>query len=141
MCSSDLSGGAPLFAHGCSGADVAIVEGVMGLYDGRTGAGSFGSTAHVARLLSAPIVLVVDAAAQGRSVAAVVHGFRSFEPGLRIAGVILNRVGSFRHADILREALDEVGTQVLGTMYRSDAVAAPSRHLGLVPVVDRKSVV
>jgi cobyrinic acid a,c-diamide synthase len=131
----DLIG--PLFAHGCAGADIAIVEGVMGLYDGRTGAGSFGSTAHVARLLDAPVVLVVDAAAQGRSVAALVHGFRSFEPGLRIAGVILNRVGSFRHADLLREALDEVGTPVLGTMYRSDAVAAPARHLGLVPVVER----
>jgi cobyrinic acid a,c-diamide synthase len=127
----------PLFAHGAAGADLAVVEGVMGLYDGRTGAGSYGSTAHVARLLDAPVVLVVDAAAQGRSVAALVHGFRSFEPGLRLAGVILNRVGSFRHADLLREALDEVGTPVLGTLFRSDAVAAPSRHLGLVPVVER----
>jgi cobyrinic acid a,c-diamide synthase len=128
---------APLFAHGAKGSDIAVIEGVMGLYDGRTGAGSFGSTAHVARLLDAPLVLVVDAAAQGRSVAALVHGFRSFEPGLRLAGVILNRVGSFRHADLLREALDEVGTPVLGTLYRSDAVAAPARHLGLVPVVER----
>jgi cobyrinic acid a,c-diamide synthase len=128
---------APLFAHGAQGASLAIVEGVMGLYDGRTGAGSFGSTAHVARLLDAPVVLVVDAAAQGRSVAALVHGFRTFEPEVRIAGVILNRVGSFRHADLLREALDEVGTPVLGTLYRSDAVSAPSRHLGLVPVVER----
>jgi cobyrinic acid a,c-diamide synthase len=128
---------APLFAHGAAGADLAVIEGVMGLFDGRTGAGSFGSTAHVADLLDAPIVLVVDAAAQGRSVAALVHGFRSFEPGVRIAGVILNRVGSFRHADLLREALDEVGTPVLGTLYRSAAVAAPSRHLGLVPVVER----
>src|SRR5689334_9914309 len=127
---------APLFAHGAAGADLAIVEGVMGLFDGRTGAGSFGSTAHVADLLDAPIVLVVDAAAQGRSVAALVHGFRTFEPGVRIEGVILNRVGSFRHADLLREALDEVGTPVLGTLYRSAAVGAPSRHLGLVPVVE-----
>jgi cobyrinic acid a,c-diamide synthase len=144
----DLVG--PLFAHGAAGADLAVIEGVMGLYDGRTllagarsahaggsAGGSFGSTAHVARLLDAPVVLVVDAAAQGRSVAALVHGFRTFEPGLRIVGVILNRVGSFRHADLLREALDEVGTPVLGTLYRSDAVAAPSRHLGLVPVVER----
>jgi cobyrinic acid a,c-diamide synthase len=127
----------PLFAHGTAGADLAVVEGVMGLYDGRTGAGDFGSTAHVARLLDAPVVLVVDAAAQGRSVAALVHGFRSFPPGIHIAGVILNRVGSERHADLLRNALEEVGTPVLGVLRRADAVAAPARHLGLVPVVER----
>src|SRR5205814_3952650 len=104
----DLVG--PLFAHGAAGAELAIIEGVMGLYDGRTGAGDFGSTAHVAALLDAPVVLVVDAAAQGRSVAALVHGFRSFPPGVRLAGVILNRVGSPRHAEILRDALEEGGT-------------------------------
>jgi cobyrinic acid a,c-diamide synthase len=130
---------APLFAHGVAGADLAIVEGVMGLYDGRTGAGDFGSTAHVARLLDAPVVLVVDAAAQGRSVAALVHGFRSFPPGTRIAGVVLNRVGSQRHAELLRDALEEVGTPVLGVLRRADAVAAPARHLGLVPVMERRT--
>jgi cobyrinic acid a,c-diamide synthase len=128
---------APLFGHGASGAGVAVVEGVMGLYDGRTGAGDHGSTAQVAGLLKAPVLLVVDAAAQGRSVAALVHGFRTFAPGVRIAGVILNRVGSFRHEDLLRAALDEVGTPVLGVLRRADAVAAPARHLGLVPVVER----
>jgi cobyrinic acid a,c-diamide synthase len=130
---------APLFAHGARGASLAVIEGVMGLYDGRTGAGDFGSTAHVARLLDAPVILVVDAAAQGRSVAALVHGFRSFPPGVRLAGVILNRVGSPRHAEILRDALEEVGTPVLGTLHRSDAVAVPARHLGLVPVAERSS--
>jgi cobyrinic acid a,c-diamide synthase len=134
---SDLIG--PLFAHGAAGADLAVVEGVMGLYDGRTGAGDHGSTAEVAALLDAPVVLVVDAAAQGRSVAALVHGFRSFGTGVRISGVILNRVGSFRHEDILREALEEIGIPVLGAMHRHDAVAAPSRHLGLVPAVERRS--
>jgi cobyrinic acid a,c-diamide synthase len=133
---SDLIG--PLFAHGVSGADVAVVEGVMGLYDGRTGAGDHGSTAEVAGLLDAPVILVVDAAAQGRSVAAAVHGFRSFG-SVRIAGVILNRVGSFRHEDILRGALEEIGTPVLGALHRHDAVAAPSRHLGLVPAVERRA--
>jgi cobyrinic acid a,c-diamide synthase len=128
---------APLFAHGAAGAELAVVEGVMGLYDGRTGAGDHGSTAEVATLLGAPVVLVVDAAAQGRSVAALVHGFRSFGTGVRIAGVILNRVGSFRHEDILRAALEEIGTPVLGALHRHDAVAAPSRHLGLVPAVER----
>ncbi|MGI5243596.1 cobyrinate a,c-diamide synthase [Dactylosporangium sp. CA-139066] len=130
---------APLFAHGAAGADLAVIEGVMGLYDGRTGAGEFGSTAHVARLLDAPVVLVVDATAQARSVAALVHGFRSFGPEVRIAGVILNRVGSPRHEQILRDACAEVGTPVLGVLRRHDAVSAPSRHLGLVPVVERSA--
>ncbi|GAA1823709.1 cobyrinate a,c-diamide synthase [Planosporangium flavigriseum] len=130
---------APLFAHGVAGADLAVIEGVMGLYDGRTGAGDHGSTAEVAGLLDAPVVLVVDAAAQGRSVAALVHGFRSFGNKVRIAGVILNRVGSLRHEDLLRAALEEIGTPVLGALHRHDAVAAPSRHLGLVPAVERRA--
>jgi cobyrinic acid a,c-diamide synthase len=127
---------APLYAHGAEGMDLAIIEGVMGLYDGRTGAGDFGSTAHVAALLDAPVVLVVDAAAQGRSIAALVHGFRSFG-SVRIAGVILNRIGSDRHEQLLRDACDEVGTPVLGVLRRHHAVAAPSRHLGLVPAIER----
>jgi cobyrinic acid a,c-diamide synthase len=126
----------PLFAHGSAGADLAIVEGVMGLYDGRTGAGEAGSTAQVAALLDAPVIMVVDAAAQGRSIAALVHGFRSFG-NARIAGVILNRVGTDRHEQILRDACEEVGTPVLGALRRADAVAAPSRHLGLVPAAER----
>jgi cobyrinic acid a,c-diamide synthase len=128
----------PLFAHGGAGADLAVVEGVMGLYDGRVGAGDFGSTAHVAALLEAPVVLVVDASAQGRSVAALVHGFRSFG-SVRLAGVILNRVGSDRHEALLRDACEEVGTPVLGVLRRHSAVTAPSRHLGLVPVVERSA--
>jgi cobyrinic acid a,c-diamide synthase len=130
---------APLFAHGAVGAEIAVIEGVMGLYDGRAHAGEEGSTAQVAALLGAPVILVVDVAAQGRSVAALVHGFRSFGTGLNLAGVILNRVGSDRHEAILREALEEVGTPVLGVLRRSDAVATPSRHLGLVPAVERQA--
>lgn len=128
----------PLFAHGSQGAELAVIEGVMGLYDGRTGAGEVGSTAQVAGLLEAPVILVVDAAAQGRSVAALVHGFRSFG-SVRLAGVILNRVGSDRHEQILRDACEEVGTPVLGALRRADAVAAPSRHLGLVPAAERRA--
>jgi cobyrinic acid a,c-diamide synthase len=134
MVGEDLIG--PLFAHGAAGAELAVVEGVMGLYDGRVGAGDTGSTAHVAALLEAPVILVVDAAAQGRSVAALVHGFRSFGD-VRLAGVILNRVGSDRHETLLREACEEVGTPVLGVLRRAGAVAAPSRHLGLVPAAER----
>jgi cobyrinic acid a,c-diamide synthase len=130
---------APLFAHGAAGADLAVIEGVMGLFDGRAHAGEHGSTAQVAKLLSAPVLLVVDGSAVGRSVAALVHGFRGFDPTLRLAGVILNKVGSDRHEAILREALEETGTPVLGVLRRSDAVAAPSRHLGLVPVVERRA--
>jgi cobyrinic acid a,c-diamide synthase len=135
LCGADTI--APLFAHGAAGADVAVVEGVMGLFDGR-GATAEGSTAHVAALLGAPVVLVVDASAQGRSVAALVSGFASFDPGVRLAAVILNRVGSARHEEILRDALAGIGMPVLGALRRDDGVAVPSRHLGLVPAAERE---
>ncbi|MEO5875026.1 MAG: cobyrinate a,c-diamide synthase [Streptosporangiaceae bacterium] len=128
---------APLFRHGARGADVAVVEGVMGLYDGAVGQGDFASTAHVARLLSAPVVLVVDAASAGRSVAAVVHGFMTYEKGLRIGGVILNRIGSDRHELICRTAIEDLGVPVLGVLRRHPDIATPSRHLGLIPVAER----
>lgn len=128
----------PLLLHGARGADLAVVEGVMGLYDGVAATG-FASTAHVARLLEAPVVLVVDAARQSRSVAALVHGFASYDTRLRFGGVILNRVGSARHERICREALAESGVAVLGAIHRSDAVAVPSRHLGLVPAAERRA--
>lgn len=127
----------PLFAHGAAGADLAVVEGVMGLYDGAVGHGELGSTAQVASALRAPVVLVVDAAAQGRSVAALVHGFRTYEPSVWLGGVILNRVGSERHEQILREACEEIGAPVFGALRRRDAISTPSRHLGLVPVAER----
>lgn len=129
---------APLFLHGAAAADVAVVEGVMGLYDGRTGSGGEASTAHVARLLAAPVILVVDAGGMADSVAALVRGFRDHDPGVRVAGVVLNRVGSERHAEILRRALAPLGVPVLGVLRRHDAIATPSRHLGLVPVAERE---
>ncbi|GGL17221.1 cobyrinate a,c-diamide synthase [Planomonospora parontospora] len=128
----------PLFLHGAAGSGIAVIEGVMGLYDG-AGSGEFASTAHVARLLDAPVVLVVDAARQSRSVAALVHGFASYDTRLRFGGVILNRVGSQRHENLLREALTESGVPVLGAIRRSDAVAVPSRHLGLVTAAEHGS--
>ncbi len=124
---------APLFLHGAAGADVAVVEGVMGLFDGR-GSTTEGSTAHVAQLLQAPVVLVVDASSQSRSVAALVHGFATYGD-VRLAGVVLNRVGSDRHEQLLREALPDV--PVLGVLRRDAAVETPSRHLGLVPAAER----
>lgn len=135
MCGPDLV--APLFAHGAAGCDLAVVEGVMGLYDGAAGRGELASTAQVAKLLRAPVVLVVDASSQSRSVAALVHGFASFDPQVRLGGVILNKVGSDRHEVMLREALEEAGMPVLGVLRRAPQVATPSRHLGLVPVAER----
>jgi cobyrinic acid a,c-diamide synthase len=130
---------APLFLHGARDADIAVVEGVMGLYDGVAGRGEFASTAHVAKLLNAPVVLVVDAAGAGRSVAALVHGFVTYDPGVRVGGVILNRVGSDRHEEIGRAAIEETGLPVLGVLRRRDDIATPSRHLGLIPVAERRS--
>ncbi|KJY43358.1 cobyrinic acid ac-diamide synthase [Streptomyces sp. NRRL B-1568] len=130
---------APLFLHGAAGCDLAVVEGVMGLYDGASGQGELASTAHVAKLLKAPVVLVVDASSQSRSVAALVHGFASWDPEVRIGGVILNKVGSDRHEALLREALEESGVPVLGAVRRAGQVHTPSRHLGLVPVAERRA--
>jgi cobyrinic acid a,c-diamide synthase len=129
---------APLFRHGSAGAEVAIVEGVMGLFDGASGRGELASTAHVAKLLRAPIVLVVDAAAMARSVAAIVHGYATFDPDVDVAAVILNRVGSPWHVELLREALAPLEVPVLGALPRDDAIATPERHLGLVPVAERE---
>ncbi|WP_442814097.1 cobyrinate a,c-diamide synthase [Streptomyces sp. NBC_00151] len=137
LCGAELIG--PLFAHGARGCDLAVVEGVMGLYDGAAGEGELASTAHVAKLLRAPVVLVVDASSQSRSVAALVHGFASWDPEVRVAGVILNKVGSERHEAMLREALDASGVPVLGVLRRAPQVDTPSRHLGLVPVAERRA--
>ncbi|KFG76213.1 cobyrinic acid ac-diamide synthase [Streptomyces mutabilis] len=135
LCGPELVG--PLFLHGARGCDIAVVEGVMGLYDGAAGEGELASTAQVAKLLRAPVVLVVDASSQSRSVAALVHGFVSWDPEVRVGGVILNKVGSDRHEALLREALDSVGVPVLGVLRRVPRVETPSRHLGLVPVAER----
>ncbi|GAC1321750.1 MAG: cobyrinate a,c-diamide synthase [Myxococcales bacterium] len=129
---------APLLRHGTAGADIAVVEGVMGLFDGASGRGELASTAHVAKLLDAPVLLVLDAAAMARSAAAMVHGFRSFDPDVRVAGVIFNRVGSDIHEQLLREALEGSGLPVLGALRRDDGVVVPERHLGLVPVAERE---
>ncbi|KOV69815.1 cobyrinic acid ac-diamide synthase [Streptomyces sp. MMG1121] len=137
LCGPELI--APLFQHGARGCDLAVVEGVMGLYDGAAGEGELASTAHVAKLLGAPVVLVVDASSQSRSVAALVHGFASWDPQVRVGGVILNKVASDRHEELLREALDAAGVPVLGALRRAGQVNTPSRHLGLVPVAERHS--
>jgi cobyrinic acid a,c-diamide synthase len=144
LCGEDLI--APMFLHGASGAKVAVIEGVMGLFDGVDPAAvpaqepDFGSTAHVARLLGAPVVLVVDAARAGRSVAALVAGFAAFDPRTPVPGVILNRVASDRHERLLREALAASGVTVYGAIRRTDPIVTPSRHLGLIPAAERAAV-
>ncbi len=129
----------PLFAHGARDADIAIVEGVMGLFDGKSGGGELASTAHVAKLLDAPVVLVVDARAMARSVAAMVHGYKTFDPQLEVSGVVLNRVGSRTHENMLRDALKPLHVPVLGVIRRDGQIQTPDRHLGLVPVAERRA--
>ncbi len=129
---------APLARHGAAGADLAVVEGVMGLFDGASGRSELASSAHVAKLLRAPVVLVVDASAMARSAAAIVHGYATFDPDLRVAGVIYNKVGSDHHEELLREATVPLGIPVLGVLRRSERVVAPERHLGLVPAGERE---
>ncbi|HZX03093.1 cobyrinate a,c-diamide synthase [Kribbella sp.] len=130
---------APLFAHGAAGADLAVVEGVMGLYDGALGTEGFSSTAHVAKLLKAPVILVVDASAAGRSVGAVVQGFVAYDTEVRIVGVILNKVGSDRHEAEVRAGVAPTGVPVLGVLRRDPRLTVPSRHLGLVPAEEQRT--
>jgi cobyrinic acid a,c-diamide synthase len=140
LCGEDLI--APLFRHGAAGAQVAVVEGVMGMFDGADPAlglePDFGSTAHVARLLAAPVVLVIDAARAGRSVAALASGFAGFDPRTPVAGVIVNRVASDRHERLLRDALAAAGLPVYGAIRRTEGIVTPSRHLGLIPAAERE---
>ena len=142
LCGEELI--APLFRHGAAGAQVAVVEGVMGLFDGVDPvlglAPDFGSTAHVARLLGAPVVLVVDAARAGRSVAALAAGFAGFDPRTPVAGVILNQVASDRHERLLRDALAGAGLPVYGVIRRTEGIVTPSRHLGLIPAAERAAL-
>ncbi|MBE0503533.1 MAG: cobyrinate a,c-diamide synthase [Desulfuromonadales bacterium] len=122
------------FALGCAGAEVAVIEGVMGLFDGADGGSEAGSTAAVAKLLNAPVILVIDAKGQARSVAALIKGFSEFDPALMVAGIILNRVASPRHAELLRAAHASVPglPPLLGVLPREPQVALPERYLGLV---------
>ena len=125
-----------LAGRAAGGADILVVEGDMGLFDGAADSQPEASTASMARLLDAPVVLVVDASAMSGSVAALVHGYCTFDPSVRVAGVVLNRVGSPGHERLLREALQPLGVPVLGALRRDDSFTWRDRHLGLVPVVE-----
>ncbi len=130
----------PLLRHAAttpSLADVVVIEGVMGLFDGRLGGDGFASSAHVAALTASPVLLVVDVRHAARTVGAVVHGMATYELGVHVSGVILNQVGSARHATEVHRAIEQTGIPVVGVLPRDAGVEAPSRHLGLVPVQER----
>ncbi|ACK64528.1 cobyrinic acid a,c-diamide synthase [Rippkaea orientalis PCC 8801] len=143
------------FTQHCQGVDYALVEGVMGLFDGIPFTKSevrsqksevrekweiesfyYGSTAHIARLLDIPVLLVIDCSRLSGSVAAIAHGYRSLDPKLNIVGVILNRVGSDRHHYLLQQSLESLNIPILGTLSRQDSLTIPDRHLGLVPTTE-----
>jgi cobyrinic acid a,c-diamide synthase len=112
----------------------AVIEGVMGMFDGMSGTNGFGSTADVARELRAPVILIVDASSMARSVAALVHGFKTFEPDIDLAGVIFNCVKSAMQEKMLNEAVGELNIEVIGSIPREVNLSLPERHLGLIPV-------
>jgi cobyrinic acid a,c-diamide synthase len=129
------------FARHTQGVEFALVEGVMGLFDGVNQLAisnyqlpiPFASTGHIVRLLDLPVLLVIDCSRLSGSVAAIAHGFRSFDPKIKLAGVVLNRVGSDRHLQLLKDALEPLQIPILGVLRRQDNISIPDRHLGLVP--------
>ncbi|MDZ8224514.1 cobyrinate a,c-diamide synthase [Nostoc sp. ChiVER01] len=145
------------FAHHSQMSEYALVEGVMGLFDGISSLVTshlsfvknkglmtndkgqitdFASTAHIARLLDLPVLLVIDCSRLSGSVAAIAHGYRSFDPRMKIAGVVLNRVGSDRHLSLLKDSLEPLQLPILGVLRRQDNITIPDRHLGLVPTAE-----
>ena len=119
------------------GADISVIEGVMGLFDG--GGKGVSSSAHIARLLDAPVILVMNCRSMGQSAAAVALGYRNYAPNIKLAGVILNQLGSDNHEAIIREAMAEIGMPVLGALHRDDSLQTPERHLGLTPVTETET--
>lgn len=129
-----------VFQHGISyngGADIAVIEGVRGLYEGLEGLSDIGSTAQIAKLLDCPVILVINARSITRSAAALVMGYKSFDPDVNIAGVILNNIGGVRHARKAMEAIETyTDTPVIGEIRRDDSMKISMRHLGLVPALE-----
>ena len=129
---------AQLFRRAMKNKELAVIEGVMGLFDGFRGEGEEGSTAHVAKLLRLPVILVVDASAAARSVGALVLGFKNFDPHIELAGVILNGIAGERHLEFVKPSLEKAGVPLLGYFPRRPDLALPERHLGLIPTVEGK---
>lgn len=128
-----------LFVEKSQGADIAVVEGVMGLFDGFSGTDEAGSTAQMAKWLNLPVLLVISAGGMARSAAAIVKGFETFDPDLKLAGVIFSKTGSLRHYQYLKEAVEQTcSTKCIGYMPKNDEIVMPERHLGLVTADENK---
>jgi cobyrinic acid a,c-diamide synthase len=129
------------FHRAMDGSDIAVVEGVMGLYDGLSGAGDEGSTAQIAKWLGLPVILVIDGSSCARTAGAAVLGFEQFDPGVKIAGVIFNKVGTIAHYEMLKAGVQEkCRAEVLGYIPRDDQWHTPERHLGLVMAAERETL-
>jgi cobyrinic acid a,c-diamide synthase len=127
------------FENNSCDADLSVVEGVMGLFDGISGKRALGSTAHISKILHAPIILVVDAARTSQSVAAIILGYTSFDSALNVAGIIVNNVGSEKHSRMILDALDsKVKSKLLGIIYRNEEIRSVERYLGLIPPTELK---
>lgn len=130
-----------LFSKNVRSADTAVVEGVMGFFDGMGSTMDEGSTAYLAKILNLPVILIVDGSGMARSAAAIVKGYASFDPDIRIAGVIVNRVGSEHHYEIIKEAIEHyTGIPCVGYVKKNQEVGLSSRHLGLVPAGEVESL-
>lgn len=130
------------FSKISSDADIAVIEGVMGLFDGVAGKSDFGSTAHVARILNAPIILVIDASRAGGSIAALVYGFLNFDKRLDILGIVLNNVASQKHLNTIIEALrSKMNIPILGVITKNKDLVLRERHLGLIPVLETRGLI
>lgn len=127
-----------IFIRGCHGANIAVIEGVMGLFDGKEPTTNKGSAAEIAMLTGSSVLLVVDCSGMARSAAAVVKGFQTLSPGLHLCGVVANRVGSYGHYELIREAVEkECGIPVIGYLTTEEELQLPERHLGLIPTIER----
>ena len=133
------------YVRGCfdkhsQNATYSLIEGVMGLFDGASGTTDAGSTAQISKLLNVPVVLILNCASTSRSMAAIAHGYRTFDPQVQIAGVILNQVGSDRHLELLNSALAPLHLPILGVLRREADLSIPDRHLGLIPAGELTSL-
>jgi len=130
-----------IFERGTRDADVAVIEGVMGLYDGLSGLDETGSTSQIAKFLRCPVILVIDAYGVARTAAALVLGYKNFDKNVHLAGIILNRISSPTHAKWCKEAIETItGIPVVGSLPVNKEIAMPERHLGLIPTPERKMI-
>ena len=119
------------------GKDIAVVEGVMGLFDGAEGKNNFASTAQIAKILDSPIILVIDASKAARSITAIAYGFMNFDKGLKIKGIILNKIASNKHFQLIKDAFDNnIKIPIVGVIYKNQEFTFSERHLGLIPTAE-----